>query len=158
MGYPARQRCHRPLTNPLFFIMAYDLSRLTTKAMCDRAIALALHVKDDLEFQLSLIGRQGTNATEGATKTDANLDAATAEVTALTASVAAMEPGDTREKYERKLRRATERKVQLTDRLTDFDGVVLTDNDFGKRRLTAGLTETDTYMAELEAHKDTLSS
>ena len=138
--------------------MAYDLSRLTTKGMCDRAVALAQPVKDDLLFQLSLIGRQGANATEGATKTDANLDAAVAEVTALTASVAAMDPGATREKYERKLRRATERQAQLTDRLSDFDGVILTDNDFDKKRLTAALTETDAYLAEVTAHKATLPS
>jgi hypothetical protein len=138
--------------------MAYDLSRLTTKAMCERAMGLARPVKDDLDFQVSLIGRQGSNATEGATKIDANLDAATAEVTALTASVAVMEPGATRDKYERKLRRATERKAQLTDRATDFDGVVLTDNYFDKKRLNVTLAETDTYLAELAAHKDTLSS
>lgn len=138
--------------------MAYDLSRLTTKAMVDRAIGLATPVKDDLEFQLSQEGRHGKIATEGATKIDANLDAATAEVTALTASVAAMDPGSTRDKYERKLRRATERKSQLTDRLTDFDGVILTDNEFDKKRLTAALTETTAYLAELEAHKATLAS
>ena len=116
--------------------MAYDLSQLTNKAMCDRATALAQPVKDDLDFQLSLIGRHNNLATSGATNTDANLDAATAEVTALTASVAAMAVGPTRGKYERKLRRATERQAQLTDRLTDFDGVALTDNEFDRRRLT----------------------
>ena len=137
--------------------MAYDLSQLTTKAMCDRATALAQSVQDDLEFQLSQVGRHNALATAGATATDANLDAATAEVTALTASVAAMAAGDTREKYERKLRRATERKNQLTDRQGDFDGVVLTDNEFDKRRLTAGLTETTTYLTEVAAHKATLA-
>ena len=138
--------------------MAYDLTALTTKAMCDRAIALAIPVRDDLAFQLSLVGRHNAIATGGATATDANLDAATAEVTALTASVAAMDAGATREKYERKLRRATERVAQLTDRASDFDGVVLTDNEFDRRRLTAGLTECTTYLAELAARKDALSS
>ncbi len=137
--------------------MAYDLSHLTTKAMCDRALALAQPVKDDLEFQLTQVGRHNALVTAGATATDANLDAATAEVTALTASVAAMAAGDTREKYERKLRRATERKNQLTDRQGDFDGVALTNNEFDKRRLTAALTETITYLAEVAAHKATLT-
>ena len=138
--------------------MAYDLSHLTTKAMCDRATALAQPVKDDLDFHLSLVGRHNAIATSGATSTDANLDAAAAEVTALTASVAAMAVGPTREKYERKLRRATERQAQLTDRLTDFDGVALTDNEFDRRRLTAALTETTTYLAELAARKAALPS
>ena len=110
--------------------------------MCARAQTLAQPVQDDLEFQLSLVGRHN------------NLDA----VTALTASVAAMTVGPTREKYERKLRRATERQAQLTDRLTDFDGVALTDNEFDRRRLTAALTETTTYLAELAARKAALPS
>ena len=58
--------------------------------------------------------------TAGATSTSASLDAATAEVTGLTASVAAMPAGDTREKYERKLRCAAERQTQLTDRQTSM--------------------------------------
>ena len=137
--------------------MAYDLCKLINKAMCARAQALAQPVQDDLEFQLSLVGRHNNLATAGASSTDANLDAATAEVTALTASVAAMAAGDTRDKYARKLRRAAERKNQLTDRQGDFDGVVLTDNEFDKRRLTAALTETTTYLAEVATHKVSLS-
>lgn len=138
--------------------MAYDLTSLSNWGMCDRAKALAEPVRDDLTFQLSLVGRHNAIATGGATATDANLDAATAEVTALTASVAAMTPGPTREKYERKLRRATERQTQLTDRATDFDGVVLTDNEFDKRRLTAGLAEATAYLAEVAARRAALSS
>ena len=138
--------------------MAYDLSKLINKAMCARAQALAQPVQDDLEFQLSLVGRHTNLATAGASSTDANLDAATAEVTALTASVAAMTVGPTREKYERKLRRATERRAQLTDRLTDFDGVALSDNEFDRRRLTAALTETTAYLAELAAREAALPS
>jgi hypothetical protein len=138
--------------------MGYDLSLLTTKAMCDRATALAQTVKEDLEFQLSLVGRHTSLATVGANTTDANLNAVTIEVNALTASVASMAPSDTRGKYERKLRRAKERLSQLTDRLTDFDGVILTDNVFDKRRLSSSLTETTTYLAELAAHKDTLAA
>lgn len=40
--------------------MAYDLSHLTTKAMCDRATALAQPVKDDLDFQLSQVAQPNT--------------------------------------------------------------------------------------------------
>ncbi|WP_046243730.1 hypothetical protein [Hymenobacter terrenus] len=69
-----------------------------------------------------------------------------------------MAPGVVREKYERKLRRISERQAQLTDRATDFDGVVLTDNEFDNRRLTVALAETDTYIAEVTAHRDTLSN
>ena len=138
--------------------MAYDLSQLTSKAMCDRATNLATVVKNDLEFQLSLLARRDSTATEGATVTDANLDAATAEVTVLTATVAGLPAGPTREKYERKLRRATERQAQLTDRRGDFDGVILTDNEFDQRRLTAALAETTTYLAELAARKAALPS
>jgi capsule polysaccharide export protein KpsE/RkpR len=138
--------------------MAYDFSSLTTWDMCDRAKALADPVHDDISFQLSLLGRHNTIATSGATTTDANLDAATIEVTALTASVAGLAAGSVREKYARKLRRATEHMSQLTDRATDFDGVILINNEYAKRRLTAGLTETDTYLAELAVHRDTLTS
>jgi len=125
--------------------------------MADRAIALALIEKIDLEFDLSLMQRHGTFVTKGATTTDANLAAITAEVAAVTASVAAMAPGDVRTKYERRLRRLTERKSQLTDRLTDFDGVMQVDNEFDRRRLGAALAETNTYLAELEVHKDALA-
>jgi hypothetical protein len=136
--------------------MAYDLIQLTTRAMCDRATALAEEVQSDLVFELSLYTRRGANVSEGAAATDANLDAATAEVDALTASVSAMAEGLTKDKYARRLRRATERKTQLTDRLTDFDGVVLTDNQFDRRRLNASLAEANTYLGELAAHKATL--
>lgn len=136
--------------------MAYDLSGLTTKAMCDRALAHA--EESDLTFDLSLVQRHGSTVTKGATTTDANLDAVTAEHTALTASVAAMDPGATRDKYERRLRRLTERKSLLTDRLTDFDGVMFTDNEFDRRRLGAALAETTTYITELEARKAELTS
>ena len=57
-----------------------------------------------------------------------------------------MPAGDTREKYERKLRCATERQTQLTDRQGDFDGVALADSEFDKRRLTAALTEATTWQ------------
>ena len=56
------------------------------------------------------------------------------------------------------LRRATERKNQLTNRQGDFDGVALTDNEFDKLRLTAALTETTTYLAEVAARKAALRS
>jgi hypothetical protein len=36
--------------------------------------------------------------------------------------------------------------------------LILTDNDFDKKRLTASLTETDTYIAEVTAHKAALPS
>lgn len=126
--------------------------------MCDRATGLATAVKDDLLFELSLYTRRGNTAEEGAETTDANLEAVTAERDALTTTVAGMSAGDTKTRYERRLRRATERVAQLTDRLTDFDGVVLTDNEFDKRRLNAALAETDAYLAELVAHRATLPS
>lgn len=136
--------------------MAYDLSQLTTRTMCDRATALADEVQSDLVFELSLYTRRGDNVNESAAATDANLEAITVEVDALTASVSTMATGATREKFERRLRRATERKSQLTDRLSDFDGVVLTDNQFDRRRLNAALAETNAYLGELAAHKSTL--
>jgi|GEM_PF-2559941 len=155
--YPAGQGAW-PLTFLIYFIMAYDLSKLTTKAMCDRAIALAEQERDEQLFDLALVTRHGKAATTGATTTDASLDAVTAEATALAASIGTMTAGPLRQKYERKLRRLTERQTQLTDRLTDFDGVELTDNEFDKRRLNAGLAETATYLTELAAHKDTLTA
>ena len=138
--------------------MPYDLSALTAKAMVDRAIALARAEESELIFDLSLLVRQGTKVTVGATTTDANLDAITAEVVAVTTTVAGLAAGELRDKYERRLRRLTERKSQLTDRLTDFDGVVQVDNEFDRRRLGAALAETITYLAELAAHKATLAS
>ena len=138
--------------------MAYDLTSLTTWAMCDRAKALADAVHDDITYQLSQVGRHNKIATTASENTEANLDATSLEVTALTASLANLAPGPVREKYERKLRRATERQSQLTDRAGDFDGVVLTDNEFDKRRLTGSLAETTTYLTELAAHRATLAS
>lgn len=120
----AGARGRSPIPNP--FPMAYGLSHLSTKAMCDRATAFAQPVKDDLDFQLSQVVRHNALVAAGATTITANFDAATAKVTAPTASVAAMATGDTREKYERKLRRATEHKNLPTDRQGDFDGRALT--------------------------------
>ncbi len=136
--------------------MPYDLSALTAKAMVDRATALARAEESELTFDLSLLVRQGTRVTVGAINTDAYLDAITAEVAAVTTTVAGLAAGDVRTKYERRLRRLTERKSQLTDRLTDFDGVVQVDNEFDRRRLSAALAETTIYLAELAAHRATL--
>ena len=138
--------------------MAYNFMSLTTWAMCDRAKALADAVHEEISFDLTQVGRHSKIATTGSEKTEANLDATSIEVTALTASLANLADGPVRDKYARKLRRATERQAQLTDRAGDFDGVVLTDNEFAKRRLNAGLAETDTYLAELAAHRLTLNS
>jgi hypothetical protein len=93
------------------------------------------------------------------TRVNANLAAATAEVTALTA------PGSGDYLLAPPARSTSascagppSAGAQLTDRASDFDGVVLTDNEFDRRRLTAGLTECTTYLAELATRKDALSS
>ena len=137
--------------------MAFDLSRLTTWAMCDRAKALALVVQKDLEFDRTLTARHGNLAEAGADTTDANLLAVSAEHAALSATVAGMAAGPVREKYERKLRRLTERRNQLTDRLTDFDGVELTDNEFDLHLIDKALEETTAYLAAVAAQRATLN-
>ncbi len=124
--------------------------------MADRAIALAQAEESELEFDLSLIERHASYVAKGASATDANLAAITAEATAVATSVQAIPAGELREKFERRLRRLNERKAQLTDRLTDFDAVAQVDTEFDRRRLGAALAETTTYLAELEAHKATL--
>ena len=138
--------------------MPYNLIELIVREMVDSAAALAQVDKAEMEFDLSLLTRRGNTVTQGATVTDANLMAITAEATAVAASVATMVPGELREKYERRLRRLTERKAQLTDRLTDFDAVMRIDNEFDRRRLGAALAETNIYLAELAAHRLTLTS
>ena len=138
--------------------MSYNLIELIVREMVDSATALAQVDKAELEFDLSLLTRRGNTVTQGATATDANLTAITAEATAVAASVATMAPGELREKYERRLRRLTERKAQLTDRMTDFDAVMRIDNEFDRRRLGAALAETNIYLAELAAHRLTLTS
>jgi hypothetical protein len=138
--------------------MAYDLSRLTTQAMCDRAKALAQAVYDDLLFDRSLVTRHGAAVEAGATSTDATLSAVTTEATAIASTVATMVPGPLREKYERKLRRLTERRSQLQDRLADFDGVEQTDTTFDLRLIDLSLAETTLYLSELADYRATLPS
>jgi exoribonuclease R len=113
-------------------------------------------VKTDLEFDRTMTARHGGTAEVNATNTDANLLAVRIEEAALTTTVATMTPSPVRAKYERKLRRLAERRSRLTDRLTDFDGVELTDNDFDLYLIDLSLTATVTYMGEVTAHKATL--
>jgi hypothetical protein len=136
--------------------MAYNVSKLTTVADCDKATAMATERKTNLQFDQLVTGKGLTDQEKTTALANASMIAVKAQIAGAEAAIAVMPDGDDKDDLVNKLRRFNDKKDNLTERLQKGGTAALLDTELDAGLLAAQLTEIDLYLAAIATHKATL--
>jgi hypothetical protein len=136
--------------------MSYEVSKLTTVAECDQAIALAHERKAGLLFEQTLSFHGTSEQDKLVSLTKAKLVGVSAEIIGLQAAVDALEPGEQKTNFEGRLRNLQNRKLNLEARLVKSGPATVLDGNLDNKLLETQLDAIDAYILEVEARKATL--
>lgn len=133
--------------------MEYSVNALTTAADCDLLLSLAAKEKDDLSFRKVSLERQQASFAENAVEIDTELQAATAELTALDTIIAALPAGELKDDNITRQKKLQLKVFLLNDRKGSYGSVALLEKQFDVAKATKSLEEADAYIAALQARK-----
>lgn len=133
--------------------MSYSTALLTTAADCDLLIGLANKVEGDLEFRKLSLQRQQTSYTENSVEVNSELDAVTAELTALTSIIASLPDGTNKEEQITKKKKAELKQYLLSQKKDEYGSVALLNKEYELGRIERELEETQTFITALEERK-----
>ncbi len=136
--------------------MSYGVSKLTTTADCDQAIASATTRKNNLLFEQTVGTKNMTDQATLVAQVTASLISVKAEITGAEAAIAGLPDGKDKENYVSKLRRLNDRKDNLEDRLKKGGSASLLETELDNTLLGLQITEIDNYVAAVIAQKATL--
>lgn len=136
--------------------MAYNVSKLTTVADCDKATAMATERKTNLQFDQLVTGKGLTDQEKTTSLANASMIAVNAQIAGTEAAIAVMPDGDDKDDLVHKLRRFNDKKDNLTERLQKGGAAALLDTELDAGLLTAQLTEIELYLTAIATHKATL--
>lgn len=137
--------------------MAYSLSLLTTRALCDAVLA---YVNDRLTvftFREQESEFHTGNATDTATALSSELSGLVAYITALTPVVTALPAGKSRDMQTDELRRKTNRRDELASRQGKVGPERLVEREFEQALLPPQVTVAQDLIAQVTAHRATLT-
>jgi hypothetical protein len=137
--------------------MEYFVNRLTTVADCDLLLSLAAKEKDDLTFRKLSLERQQANYAENAVEIDTELQAATAELTALDTIIAALQEGELKDDNITRQKRLQLKVFLLNDKKGSYGSVALLEKQFDVAKVITNLEEADAYIGALQARKAQLT-
>ena len=139
--------------------MALDLTLLTTKAECDTVLADLAAELDTYQQRDSTLGYQDRQTTRTQEDVTARLAGVNAEITAYTAILATPSlPEAMRKQNESKLRKANDRKDNLTERGTARAGAAAFLADVDATQVDAQVTVLTGAQTEVTARKAALPS
>jgi len=136
--------------------MNYNVSKLTTAAECDKAIALATERKADLQFEQTVSGKQFSDQDKAIQQSQIDLITVKAQITGMETVIAALPAGTDKVDYEGRLRRLNDRKDNLEERLHKGGPASLLDTELDAALYSVQIAEIDAYIAAINAHKATL--
>jgi len=134
--------------------MAYSVNLLTTVADCDNVLKVADEELRVLCKRLIDFDYQHENTSNAAIDLTSELTGLEAEIVFLTPLIAALPTGsDSRSKRETQLRRATDRRDELTDRQGARRAVALLSRELAYGQTQTHITETSSFVAAVKARK-----
>jgi hypothetical protein len=137
--------------------MDYSVSRLTTATECDAATLQATDLKDDLNFEITLLTRERTGRERTALQIDTDLSSVTAQLVAFQAARDVMVAGPERDNFDNKIRRLNDRKENLEERKAKSGNVALLANELEQSRISQQIAEIDLFVAAVAARKAALN-
>ena len=136
--------------------MSYSTNKITSIADCDLLLALASKEKANLEFKKLSEERQKTTYSENSIEIEAELQSVNAEIAATETIINTLPDGTTKDDSEKKKTKLEYRKFILEDRRENYGVIPLLQQEMDLARLGHELTEVDTFIAAVSAHRATL--
>ena len=136
--------------------MAYSVNSLTTAADCDLMLGVAEKEKNDLSFRKISLERRQKQYAENSIDLEADLQATTAELSALGTIIAALPEGQVKDDNITRQKRLELKLFLLNDKKENYGGIALVDKEFDLARVIKELEETETFIAAVQARKAAL--
>ncbi len=136
--------------------MSYSVSKLTTAAECDKAVALATERKADLQFEQTIMGKELSDQEKAVQQTSVNLISIKAQITGAETAIASMPAGPEKEVFVGRLRRLNDRKDNLEERLEKGGTAALLDAELDAELIATQITAIDAFIATVNTHKASL--
>ena len=134
----------------------YSTNKITRIADCYLLLALASKEKANLEFKKLSEERQKTTYSENSIEIEAELQSVNAEIAATETIINTLPDGTTKDDSEKKKTKLEYRKFILEDRRENYGVIPLLQQEMDLARLGHELTEVDTFIAAVSAHRATL--
>lgn len=138
--------------------MVYSLSLLKTWAQCDFVLDLAAEKRKTLVFQDTEGDYRTDNTSKVATGLSNELTSLNSYITAMTPVVAGLAAGKGRTEATDELRKKTDRRDELVSRQGKAGGEKLVARELGQALLDPQLPIIDDLVAQVTAHRATLSA
>lgn len=136
--------------------MNYSLSNITQIADCDVLLNWAQKEKTELAFKKLSEERLVNRFTETSVEVDAVLQGVNAEILAVDTIIGLLPEGATKEDEVKKKVKLEYKKFLLTNRKESYGVVALLQKQLDLERINQELSETDAFIAAVQAHKETL--
>jgi len=137
--------------------MVYSLSYLKTWAQCDFVLDLAAEKRKTLVFRDTESDFRTDNTSKTATNLSNELTGLNTYITAMTPVIPTM-VGKERTEAEDELRKKTDRRDELVSRQGKAGGEKLVERELGQALLEPQLPVIDDFIAQVTAHRATLSA
>ena len=134
----------------------YSVTQLTSVSDCDAVLSIASKEKQDLEWKKLSLERQKAQYSDQSVSITAELAGKQAEVEVLDSIIAGLPEGNLKVENQNKKTRAEYSIFLLENRRNNYGNVALLEKELDLERVERELTETDTFISEVEEHKSTL--
>jgi uncharacterized lipoprotein YddW (UPF0748 family) len=138
--------------------MAYSLNLLTTRAQCDAVLAAANEKLKVLTFRDTETDYRTDNISAVAKDLSDELRSLNKYITAMTPTLADLDPGKERDKLADELRRKTDRRDELLSRQGKAGGEKLVIRELDQALLSPQLPLVQDYIAQVTNHRATLTA
>jgi hypothetical protein len=136
--------------------MGFSTNLISTVADCDLLLSLAAKEKSDLDFRKLSLERQRSSYAETAVETEAELQAVTAELTALAGIIASLPNGELKDENVTKQKKLELKQYLLTEKKDNYGAVALLAKEFDQARLDKELQAAEEFSAALEERRTSL--
>lgn len=136
--------------------MDYSVSQVSTRAECQELIDKAIEQKDTLAYRKTGLARQVQSASTNSVSIEADLAAATAELSALQTVYDSLPAGETKDDTFVKLKKVEYRKFLLEERKGNYGTIELLDKQFDIAIVERSLLESDAYILALTTRMNEL--
>lgn len=137
--------------------MNYSVSYLTQVTDCNALLSWAAKEKADLNFKKLSDERMTVRYTEISQELDAILQGVLAELEATNTIISVLPDGPTKEDAINKKTRLEYKKFLLETRKENYGSVALLEKEMELARVLQEITEVDSFISAVTAHKATLS-
>ncbi len=136
--------------------MSYNISSLLTVEECDNMLEIAQSYRADVEYRKTSQERRRDSYSERSSQVVADLTAVNTEIASLEALIPTLPEGQVKEDLENRKTRLEYRKFLLVERSENYGTLALLDLQLNIAMSGQQLTEIDSFIAQVAAHRATL--